>query len=130
MLTCASHIRVGTFQWVAGQDDEALLRRPMLRWPAMSAPAVDGTAAPATSPQPRHLRCHLPGHAGRRATPGPAGGAQWMAGSSTAMNTDNMTLSGETIDYGPCAFMEARPRQRSAPSTGRATGQPVPGIAQ
>ena len=23
------------------------------------------------------------------------------------MNTDNMTLSGETIDYGPCAFMEA-----------------------
>ena len=27
------------------------------------------------------------------------------------MNTDNMTISGETIDYGPCAFMEAlRPR--------------------
>lgn len=23
------------------------------------------------------------------------------------MNTDNMTLSGETIDYGPCAFMDA-----------------------
>jgi uncharacterized protein YdiU (UPF0061 family) len=23
------------------------------------------------------------------------------------MNTDNMTISGETIDYGPCAFMEA-----------------------
>ena len=22
------------------------------------------------------------------------------------MNTDNMTISGETIDYGPCAFME------------------------
>jgi len=22
------------------------------------------------------------------------------------MNTDNMTLSGETIDYGPCAFMD------------------------
>ena len=23
------------------------------------------------------------------------------------MNTDNMTISGETIDYGPCAFMDA-----------------------
>src|SRR5436853_1004365 len=23
------------------------------------------------------------------------------------MNTDNMTISGETIDYGPCAFLEA-----------------------
>ena len=22
------------------------------------------------------------------------------------MNTDNMTISGETIDYGPCAFMD------------------------
>jgi uncharacterized protein YdiU (UPF0061 family) len=34
------------------------------------------------------------------------------------MNTDNMTLSGETIDYGPCAFMEAYdPGRSSAPST-------------
>ena len=23
------------------------------------------------------------------------------------MNTDNMALSGETIDYGPCAFLDA-----------------------
>ncbi len=35
--------------------------------------------------------------------------AQWMSIGFIhgVMNTDNMTLSGETIDYGPCAFMEA-----------------------
>ena len=34
------------------------------------------------------------------------------------MNTDNMSISGETIDYGPCAFMDtfASPRRCSAPS--------------
>jgi uncharacterized protein YdiU (UPF0061 family) len=35
--------------------------------------------------------------------------AQWMLVGFVhgVMNTDNMTISGETIDYGPCAFMEA-----------------------
>ena len=35
--------------------------------------------------------------------------AQWMDVGFIhgVMNTDNMTISGETIDYGPCAFMEA-----------------------
>src|SRR5690606_7488209 len=35
--------------------------------------------------------------------------AKWMSLGFIhgVMNTDNMTLSGETIDYGPCAFMEA-----------------------
>jgi len=35
--------------------------------------------------------------------------AQWMLIGFVhgVMNTDNMTISGETIDYGPCAFMEA-----------------------
>src|SRR3989442_7342584 len=39
----------------------------------------------------------------------PALVAQWMTVGSIhgVMNTDNMTISGETIDYGPCAFMEA-----------------------
>src|SRR5690606_38570722 len=34
--------------------------------------------------------------------------AQWMGLGFIhgVMNTDNMALSGETIDYGPCAFME------------------------
>ena len=35
--------------------------------------------------------------------------AQWMALGFVhgVMNTDNMTISGETIDYGPCAFLDA-----------------------
>ena len=35
--------------------------------------------------------------------------AQWMSLGFIhgVMNTDNMTLSGETIDYGPCAFLDA-----------------------
>src|SRR5262249_36914967 len=35
--------------------------------------------------------------------------AQWMLVGFIhgVMNTDNMTVSGETIDYGPCAFLEA-----------------------
>ena len=35
--------------------------------------------------------------------------ARWMLVGFVhgVMNTDNMTISGETIDYGPCAFMEA-----------------------
>ena len=35
--------------------------------------------------------------------------AKWMLNGFIhgVMNTDNMTISGETIDYGPCAFMEA-----------------------
>ncbi len=35
--------------------------------------------------------------------------ARWMSVGFIhgVMNTDNMTLSGETIDYGPCAFLEA-----------------------
>jgi serine/tyrosine/threonine adenylyltransferase len=37
------------------------------------------------------------------------------------MNTDNMALSGETIDYGPCAFMDTYdPATSSAPLTPRA----------
>jgi len=35
--------------------------------------------------------------------------AQWMLFGFVhgVMNTDNTSISGETIDYGPCAFMEA-----------------------
>src|SRR5690606_41365978 len=35
--------------------------------------------------------------------------ARWMTVGFIhgVMNTDNMTISGETIDYGPCAFMDA-----------------------
>ena len=91
----ASHIRVGTFQWVAAQGDTDMLRR-----------LADFTLA-------RHFPGLAPGAyldllaavCQRQA----ALVAQWMGVGFVhgVMNTDNMTLSGETIDYGPCAFMEA-----------------------
>jgi uncharacterized protein YdiU (UPF0061 family) len=93
----ASHIRVGTFQYAAATGDADLLR-------ALADHAID-----------RH-------HPGARDTPIPALGlldavveaqaelvARWMILGFIhgVMNTDNMTISGETIDYGPCAFMDA-----------------------
>jgi uncharacterized protein YdiU (UPF0061 family) len=49
------------------------------------------------------------------------------------MNTDNMTISGETIDYGPCAFMEAFDPQTvfsSIDHGGRYAYGNQPGVAQ
>jgi len=49
------------------------------------------------------------------------------------MNTDNMTVSGESIDYGPCAFMEAYDPQTvfsSIDTHGRYAFGNQPGIAQ
>ena len=40
------------------------------------------------------------------------------------MNTDNTAISGETIDYGPCAFMEAYEPDKVAPSIIR-DGTPI-----
>ena len=61
--------------------------------------------------------------------------AQWMRVGFIhgVMNTDNMTLSGETIDYGPCAFMDAYdPRTvfSSIDRQGRYAYGSQPGIAQ
>lgn len=91
----ASHIRVGTFQWVAASGDVELLRR-----------LADHTLQrhdPGPHEQP--YVALLEGACERQA----ALVAQWMGLGFIhgVMNTDNMTLSGETIDYGPCAFMEA-----------------------
>jgi len=91
----ASHIRVGTFQWVAAQGDTDMLRR-----------LADFTLA-------RHFPDLAPGaHLDMLAAVCQRQAAliaRWMGLGFVhgVMNTDNMTLSGETIDYGPCAFMEA-----------------------
>ena len=115
----ASHIRVGTFQWVAAQGDEATLRRladftlarhfpelmphspPVRSGADPSDSAASGGAPASTNP----YLALLFAVAERQA----ALVAQWMGVGFVhgVMNTDNMTLSGETIDYGPCAFMEA-----------------------
>jgi uncharacterized protein YdiU (UPF0061 family) len=89
----SSHLRVGSFQYARATNDLDLLRR-------------------------------LADHAIARHHPGAAGYlglfdavvsaqaslvARWMLVGFVhgVMNTDNMTISGETIDYGPCAFLDA-----------------------
>ncbi|MFZ4289194.1 protein adenylyltransferase SelO [Variovorax sp. HJSM1_2] len=91
----ASHIRVGTFQYFAARGDTDKLRQLADYTIARHDPA----AAQADNP----YLALLVGTSQRQA----ALIAQWMAVGFIhgVMNTDNMTLSGETIDYGPCAFM-------------------------
>jgi len=93
----ASHIRVGTMEWAAAQGDEAVLRALVGYTLRRHYPEQAGAENPA--------RALLGAVAERQA----ALIAQWMAVGFVhgVMNTDNMALSGETIDYGPCAFMEA-----------------------
>jgi uncharacterized protein YdiU (UPF0061 family) len=93
----ASHIRVGTFEFYASRNDGDRLRKLAEYTIARHDPDL------ANSPQ-RFLQL-LRNVAGRQA----ALIAQWMNVGFIhgVMNTDNMTISGETIDYGPCAFIEA-----------------------
>ena len=93
----ASHIRVGTFQFFASRGDAERVRKLADYTIARHYPAL------ATAPQPFLA---LLAHAAERQA---ALIARWMNVGFIhgVMNTDNMTLSGETIDYGPCAFMEA-----------------------
>lgn len=92
----ASHIRVGTFQYFAARQDEEALR--------LLADHViarhDPKAAEADSPYVALLF----GVVERQAKLI----AKWMALGFIhgVMNTDNMAVSGETIDFGPCAFMD------------------------
>jgi len=93
----ASHIRVGTFEFFASRGDVERVRKLAEYTIARHDPAL------ATTPQP--FLGLLQNVAERQA----ALIAQWMNVGFIhgVMNTDNMTISGETIDYGPCAFMEA-----------------------
>ena len=93
----ASHIRVGTFEFFASRGDLESVRKLAEYTIARHDPAL------ATAPQP--FLALLQTVAERQA----ALIAQWMNVGFIhgVMNTDNMTVSGETIDYGPCAFMEA-----------------------
>lgn len=91
----ASHIRVGTFQHAAAHDDLAALHALTDYTCARHFPEI-GTAAGfrlefflAVMERQAELI------------------AKWLCVGFIhgVMNTDNMALSGETIDYGPCAFM-------------------------
>ncbi len=93
----SSHLRVGSVQYARATGDVDLLRRLADHAIARHHPA----AAEAERPHLALLEAVLDAQA--RLV------AQWMHVGFIhgVMNTDNTTLSGETIDYGPCAFMEA-----------------------
>jgi uncharacterized protein YdiU (UPF0061 family) len=93
----ASHIRVGTFQYAAAHHGPALVRRLADHAIARHHPA----AAEAANPGLALFEAVVDAQASLI--------ARWMLIGFVhgVMNTDNMTISGETIDYGPCAFIDA-----------------------
>ena len=93
----SSHIRVGTFQYAAALNQPELVRRLADHAIARHFPA----AREAEKPYLALLEEVLDRQASLV--------ARWMLVGFIhgVMNTDNMAISGETIDYGPCAFMDA-----------------------
>jgi uncharacterized protein YdiU (UPF0061 family) len=93
----SSHLRVGSFQYAAASGDAEVLRRladhAIARHHSEAASAEHPYLALFESVVDVQARLI----------------AQWMLVGFVhgVMNTDNMTISGESIDYGPCAFMEA-----------------------
>ena len=119
----ASHVRVGTFQYFAARQDVEGVRELLNYVIARHYPDLRDSAVPALA--------LLKAVSERQA----ALISQWMlvAFIHGVMNTDNMAISGETIDYGPCAFMEQyNPRTvfSSIDHNGRYSYANQPAIAQ
>src|ERR1700731_3989558 len=93
----ASHLRVGTFQYFAAQGDAEATR--------VLADYAIVRHYPEIAQARQPYRALLDSVIARQAHLL----AQWMLLGFIhgVMNTDNTSISGETIDYGPCAFMEA-----------------------
>jgi uncharacterized protein YdiU (UPF0061 family) len=93
----ASHLRVGTFEFFSARGDTDKVRRLADYAIRRHFPELVESDAP-------YLGLFR-GVRDRQA----ALVAQWMSVGFVhgVMNTDNMTISGETIDYGPCAFIDA-----------------------
>lgn len=92
----ASHVRVGTFQFFAVRGEQAKVRQLADYVIDRHYPELKGQANPYLSLLERVCDKQAALVAG------------WMHVGFIhgVMNTDNMTISGETIDYGPCAFMD------------------------
>lgn len=93
----SSHLRVGTFQYFAAAQDPTKIRT-----------LADYAIA---RHYPELLSCDNP-YLGLLQKVGAAQAslvAQWVSVGFVhgVMNTDNVTVSGETIDYGPCAFIDS-----------------------
>jgi uncharacterized protein YdiU (UPF0061 family) len=93
----ASHVRVGTFQYAAAHGDAALVRR-------LADHSIARHHPHAVEADDRYLAFYEAVVDAQASLI-----ARWMLAGFVhgVMNTDNMTISGETIDYGPCAFMDA-----------------------
>ncbi|MEV8337081.1 protein adenylyltransferase SelO family protein [Leucobacter sp. NPDC077196] len=93
----SSHLRVGSFQFARAQGDPELLAR-------LADFAID-RHAPALAGTPDRYVGLLDAVIARQAELV----SHWVLVGFVhgVMNTDNMTISGETIDYGPCAFIDA-----------------------
>jgi len=91
----ASHVRVGTFQFAAAEQHPPLLK-------ALADYTID-RHFPAIATQAQPYLALLEAVIDRQAQLL----AQWMQLGFIhgVMNTDNMSICGETIDYGPCAFL-------------------------
>ncbi|ANY08634.1 protein adenylyltransferase SelO [Pseudonocardia sp. HH130630-07] len=121
--TASSHLRVGTFQYAAATGDPDVLRRLADHAIARHHPSAAGADEPYLE-----LYRRVVGAQARLI-------AQWMHLGFVhgVMNTDNMTISGETIDYGPCAFLDAHDPAAvysSIDEGGRYAYGNQPGIAQ
>ena len=92
----ASHIRVGTFEYASAIGDRAALEALTRHTLERHYPELSGADNPALA--------LFEGVLERQAKLI----AQWVCVGFVhgVMNTDNMALSGETIDYGPCAFID------------------------
>ena len=93
----SSHLRVGSFEYARATGDLDLLRR-------LADHAISRHYPSAAEAEHPYLALFEAVIAKQALLV-----AQWMLVGFVhgVMNTDNMTISGETIDYGPCAFMEA-----------------------
>ena len=93
----SSHVRVGTFQFFAARGDVEALR--------LLADHVIARHYPDAGGEPQPYRALFDRVIARQAELL----AKWMLVGFIhgVMNTDNCSIAGETIDYGPCAFMDA-----------------------
>ena len=119
----SSHLRVGSFSYAAATGNRDLLRR--LADHAISRHHPD--AAAADSPYLALLDAVVAAQASLI--------GRWMLVGFVhgVMNTDNMTISGETIDYGPCAFLDVfdpATVYSSIDETGRYAYANQPAVAQ
>ncbi|MFB6265129.1 MAG: YdiU family protein, partial [Bradymonadaceae bacterium] len=116
-----SHIRVGTFQYVSAREDVEALRELTTYALDRHYPELDPESPVALFDAVADRQAELV--------------AQWQLAGFVhgVMNTDNMLVSGETIDYGPCAFMNAHDPATvfsSIDDRGRYAYQNQPGIAR